>query len=120
MTEAYYQKKLMTEIEEAQGVVVNGRYTKRGEADLQAGLQVVGSSYLAHIAIEVKTPSSYEKVMKGIIEKEDGLYHIVDIKKLREHEVLQVHKINRNRKLGGLALFAYSYKQVEEYLERVT
>jgi len=113
-TESYYQSKIARELEEFGGVSVNGTYVKKGEADLQCGIHIDGQ--LLHLAIEVKTPIAYEKLMKGLI-LVDGLYEIVDRDKLDGREVLQTHKINRNRELGGLALFAYDFSQVLEYVE---
>ena len=51
MTETAYQNKIMKWVEEIGGVVVNGQYSKRGEADLQVGFPYEGT--LLHLAIEV-------------------------------------------------------------------
>ena len=39
---------------------------------------------------------------------------------LKEHEPLQMAKIRRNRAKGGLALVAYSFEQVQEYVNATT
>ena len=45
----------------------------------------------------------------------DGLYVVNPDFKGRE--VLQAHKLNEVRKKGGWALFAYEYKQIEDYID---
>jgi hypothetical protein len=115
MTEADYQAKIIKELEKFGGIAVNGIYTKKGEADLQCGISWGGQ--LLHLAIEVKSKKAYEKLMSGIAVNDEGLYEIVDKSKLDTREVLQLHKINRNRELGGHALFAYEFSQVLEYME---
>ncbi len=110
MKEARYQAKIMAQIQKDGGVAVNGNFTSNGEADLQCGIPVDGK--LLHVAVEVKTEFDYHRVMKGI----DENYNVIDKKKLKSHEVLQCAKIRRNRKLGGLALVAYNYKQVLDYV----
>lgn len=113
-TEAYYQSKIAKELEEYGGVAINGVFTKKGEADLQCGILYNGN--FLHLAIEVKTPKAYKKLMEGITIN-DGLYEITDRSKIASREVLQIHKINRNRELEGKALFAHSFNQVLDYLE---
>lgn len=113
-TESYYQNKIAKKLEEFGGVVVNGTFVKKGEADLQCG--ICWGDNLLHLAIEVKTPKAYEKLMEGITIV-DGLYEITNKSKLAPREVLQTHKINHNRELGGHALFAYDFDQVLKYME---
>ena len=109
----------MKAIEEDGGVVVNGNFTRSGEPDLQCGYPVYrdridGSNYkeLVYLAVEVKTEQDYYRVMRGI----DKDYNIVDIKKLKKHEPVQMAKIRKIREIGGLALVAYNYTQVKEYV----
>ena len=113
MKEADYQAKLIQDISKLGGIAINGQYTVAGEADLQCGIPING--VLHHLAIEVKTEVDYNRVMSGLT-LVDGLYTITNAVKLKPHEPLQVYKINRNRKLGGLALFAYNIIQVVEYI----
>ena len=110
MKEARYQAKIMAQIQKDGGVAINGNYTSNGEADLQCGIPVDGK--LLHVAIEVKTEFDYHRVM-GCIDKD---YNVIRKAGLKSHEVLQMAKIRRNRKLGGLALVAYNYKQIMEYV----
>jgi len=135
MLETSYQSNIIKAIEAIGGVVVNGTYSKSGEADLQCGWPIpvkvlsdnekgylimqYGTAVLddqpvklLHVAVEVKTEKDYHRVMKCINED----YTLNGKKGLKEHEPLQMAKIRRNRKLGGLALVAYSFKQVEEYV----
>jgi len=111
MTEQYYQSKVIKEIQANGGVAINGNYSAAGEADLQCGIPVDGR--LLHVAVEVKTEKDYHRVMSAI----DADYNVIDSKKLKSHETLQMAKIRRNRKLGGLALVAYNYKQIMEYID---
>ena len=131
MTEAYFQKKIMDKIESIGGHVINGKYTRTGEADLQCGYPVeidvigeidhewgvdvvtTGKTILAHLCVEVKTPKDYERVMRAI----DEDYNIIDQKPLKKHESVQMAKIRQVRKKGGLALVAYSFDQVKQYVE---
>ena len=113
-SERQYQTKIIKHIESKGGVAINGAYTVSGEADLQCGYPIDG--YLMHLAVEVKTPDNYDRVMSALKEV-DGLYEIIDDAKLKEHEPLQVTKINRNRKRGGLALFAATITHIEDYLD---
>ncbi len=110
MKEARYQARIMAQIKQDGGVAVNGQFSTAGEADLQCGIPIDGK--LLHVAVEVKTEFDYHRVMSGI----DADYNVIDKAKLKKHEVLQMAKIRRNRKLGGLALVAYNYKQVLEYV----
>ena len=116
MKEQTYQKKIITDLEKFGGYAVNGIYTKDGEADLQTGYPVNG--ILQYLVIEVKTKHDYERVMSGI-EDENGIYQITNVKKLKPHEPLQIHKINLVRRKGGLGLVAYCFKQVQEYVNSV-
>ena len=131
MTETGYQAKIMKAIQKDGGVAINGNYTTEGEADLQCGLpvtintieleyheqgtsnRVVEQTILIHVAVEVKTEDDYNRVMRAI----DEDYNVIDKTPLKPHEVLQMAKIRRNRKLGGLALVAWNYKQVKEYVD---
>lgn len=113
MNESYYQSNIMKGIEAIGGHVVNGNYTRTGEADLQCGYPYQGILY--HLCVEVKTPDNYDRVMKAV----DEDYKIVDVKKLKKHEIVQMHKIAKVRRLGGLALVACSLSQVEEYVNEV-
>lgn len=101
MLEKSYQSKIIKAIEKKGGHVVNGQFTKKGEADLQCGYPFKGRLY--YIAIEVKTEDNYYRVMSG---------------KYKEHELMQKVKIEQIRQKGGLALFAYCISQVEEYVEK--
>jgi hypothetical protein len=126
MLEAGYQKKIMNAIEAMGGWAVNGNYTKTGEPDLQCGYPMdvlredmsgeiaalAHTTILAYIAIEVKTEADYHRVMSALNDN----YEIVDIKKLKEHEPLQIHKVNEIRRRGGLALVAWNIEQVKEYV----
>lgn len=110
MTEQYYQKKIIKAIEKNGGHCVNGIYTQSGEADLQCGFPV--NDKLLYVAIEVKTEKAYKYLMKGL----DSDYNVIDDKKLKPHEFLQMAKIRKVRRLGGLALVAWNYTQVKEYI----
>jgi len=114
--ESKYQKAIMESIIADGGHAVNGIYSKNGEADIQSGMSIVNYNYLLHICIEVKTEEDYFRVMSALKEV-GGLYEIIDIKRLKKHEPLQIHKINAVRELGGLAVIAYKYKQVLEYID---
>ncbi len=113
MTEGYFQKKIMDNIISIGGHVVNGNYTKTGEADLQCGYPIEGK--LLHLCVEVKTPKDYDRVMRAI----DENYNIIDQKPLKKHESIQMAKIRQVRKLGGLALVAHSFEQVKEYVNDI-
>ena len=107
----------MRDIEADGGHVVNGTYSKAGEADLQAGIPVIikeaePKKILIHCAIEVKTEKDYHRVMRAI----DDDYNIINSKPLKSHETLQLTKIRLLRAKGGLALVAYNYGQVLEYI----
>ena len=120
MTESKYQSKISKALLKEKGWLVNGIFTKDGESDLQGGFPFKDS--LFYIAIEVKTEKDYYRIMSGVkVIKEDGieLYKIVDDKKLKEHESLQIAKINLIRKRNGLGLIAWNYSQVKEYAEGV-
>jgi len=117
MTEGYYQNKIIKAIEAIGGQVVNGQYTKTGEADLQCGYPIEGK--LLYIAIEVKTKKDYSRVMSGLA-LVDNRYIVTNRAKLKEHEPMQVIKINRVRNRGGMALIAYNFKQVQEYIKTLS
>jgi len=111
MTEANYQSKIIKDIKKDGGIAINGNYTTNGECDLQCGIPYNG--ILIYCGIEVKTESDYHRVMSGI----DSEYNVIDVKKLKKHEPLQMAKIRQTRKLGGLALVAFNYSQVMEYID---
>ncbi len=114
MKEAAYQSKIMISLEAIGGKSINGQYSKSGEADIQGGYPI--NDILRYIAIEVKTELDYHRVMK-CIDVIDGLYVIkTGVKGLKQHEPMQIHKINDVRKKGGLALVAFEFKQVKEYV----
>lgn len=125
MLESGFQKKIINSIEDIGGVVVNGTYSKKGIADLICGYPMMGvlthvgtakdiKTFLLHLHVEVKTKTDYDKLFKKNIKEVDGMY-VVD-PEFRGREVLQAHKLNDVRKRGGLALFAYSFEQVQEYV----
>jgi hypothetical protein len=133
MKEQYYQSKIIKKLKSIGGIVVNGTYTQTGIADLICGYPIemdmpiteyreVGvSTYfkqktiLLHLHIEVKTQDEYEFLMRKHITEEEGLYVVNP--DYNGREVLQAHKLNEVRQKGGLALFAYDFKQVEEYID---
>ncbi len=117
MKESGYQSKLIKDITRLGGVAINGVYSTSGESDLQCGIpyEICGKRVLLHIAIEVKDEENYYRVMKAV----DKDYNVIDEKKLKPHEFVQMAKIRRNRRLGGLALVAFSIAQVERYLYEV-
>jgi hypothetical protein len=117
MTEQYYQKKIIKWIEALGGVAINGTFSKSGEADLQCGIPI--GDKLMHLAIEVKTEENYNRIMKHVSEF-NGLYVASNDKLLKPHEKLQMVKLNRNRKLGGLALLAFSTEQIKAYIEGIS
>ena len=102
-----YREKLIKE-------TPDGRYTVDGEADLQCGIPIKGK--LFYLAVEVKTELDYARVMSGVVEK-DNRYVIIDRKKLKKHEPLQIAKLNQIRNKGGLGLIAYEYQQILEYIK---
>lgn len=112
MEETGYKRKILSHLR-SEGVAVIGVFSTSGELDIQGAIPYKGR--LLYIAIEVKTKTNYYRVMSGLRE-ENGEYVIVDVKKLKEHEVLQVAKANSTRRKGGLALFAYSWEQIVDYL----
>ena len=144
MLESKYQSNIIKAIEAIGGVVVNGTYSKSGEADLQCGWPILdveardkkypdsikhtlvlthGSvvldeldeefTTLLHLAVEVKTKQDYFRVMKCI----NSDYTLNGKTGLKKHEPLQMVKIRRNRARGGLALVAYSFEQVKDYVD---
>jgi len=122
MLEAGYQSKIIKEINSIGGHAINGTYSKSGEADLQCGIPIIideiyggrrrGKKILIHCAIEVKTEKDYDRVMRAV----DEDYNVIDSKPLKKHEPLQMAKIRLLRKKGGLALVAYNFKQVMDYV----
>ena len=131
MLESGYQSKIIKGIIADGGTAITGKL-KTGEADIQAGYPVeVGLHTLAFknrpegyitfktvllkLTVEVKTPKAYAYLMQGV-EEVNGLYVVTNPTKLKEHEELQIHKLNNVRKRGGLALIAHSYEQVKEYI----
>jgi len=125
MLESGYQSKIIKEINKMGGHAINGMYTKSGEADLQCGIPIYVGMYmdgdgpiweqkkiLIHVAIEVKTEKDYYRVMRAV----DVDYNVIDSKPLKKHEPLQMAKIRLLRKKGGLALVAYNFKQVMDYV----
>jgi len=129
--ESYNQSSIMGKIESIGGHVINGVYTRAGEADLQCGYPIsIGNEpveingplmpimILAHLCVETKTEKDYYRVMSAL-EEVDGQYKIIDIKKLKKHEPLQVAKVNAVRRKHGMALFAYCFEQVEEYVRSI-
>ena len=125
MLEAGYQSKIINKIKERGGWAVNGNYTTDGEADLQCGIPLWVGKYLdgddpiweskkvlLYVAVEVKTEKDYHRVMSGI----DKDYNVIDKKKLKKHEPLQMAKIRKVRSLGGLALVAFEYNQIMGYI----
>ena len=138
MLETAYQAKIMKEWTKVGGHNVNGNYTKSGEADLQGGYPVnIGNEVkeigapltpimiLRYLVVEVKTEEDYHRVMKCVKlitdHEGDEIYQIVEgCKGLKKHEPLQIHKINRVRKKGGLALVAWNFEQVKQYVEENT
>lgn len=122
MREARYQSNIIKGIESRGGRCVNGTFSKSGETDLQCGWPVCLKPYekvvtvLFDLCVEVKTEIDYHRVMSGITEV-DGLYEITDHKKLKKHEPLQIYKINKARKLGGMAVIAYNIDQVAAYVD---
>jgi len=133
MLESGYQSKIIKDIINIGGTAITGKL-KTGEADIQAGYPIEvfkryskadehGAytayepySVLVKLAVEVKTPKAYEYLMKGVKEV-DGLYVIHDDTKLKEHEHLQITKLNNVRKRGGFAIVAHSFQQVKEYMD---
>ena len=110
MKESSYQKKIINSIIANGGKAFTGHFPK-AQADIVAML-----SDGRYIEIEVKTPENYERVMKCVVE-ESGLYSLLEgIKGLKPHEPAQIMKLNKTRRLGGLALLAHSYEQVQEYV----
>ena len=131
MLETGYQAKIMKGWVAIGGHNVNGTYTKNGEADLQGGwpvityIQVSEDGFIAaahknirllYLVVEVKTEKDYYRVME-CIDLVDGYYKINGKKGLKKHEPLQIAKINQVRKKGGLAVIAFSFEQVEQYVK---
>ncbi len=112
--EQYYQKKIIKWFHSLGGTAITG-VLPIGEADVQAGYPHHGR--LLNVMIEVKTEEAYNYLMEGLNEI-DGRYVITDRTKLKEHEPLQVHKINLVRDKGGMAIIAFSVAQVAEYIDK--
>ena len=123
MAEKYYQTKMMKGIRSLGGYVINGTYSTSGEADLQCGFPVwvqddfapigIRKKILVYLALEAKDKENYHRVMSAITKN----YKIKDRSKLKPHEPLQINKIRKVRKLGGLALVAYNIEQVQNYIK---
>lgn len=124
MKEAGYQSRIIAKIKQGGGHAVNGNFTTAGEADLQCGIPVliqhpqfdsnnIVTTILVYVAVEVKDEFNYHRVMGAI----DEHYNVINKKALKSHEVLQMAKIRAVRKIGGLALVAYNYKQIMEYID---
>lgn len=113
--ESAYQRELIKAIEALGGHIVNGIYTKRGEADLQGSIPITFSFGRLQIgcALEIKTPKALNKVLKGL----DESYSIRDRSKLKPHEVLQAIKLKRLRESGIIALFCSDFTQVQDYIK---
>lgn len=121
MLESKYQSNIITECKKDGGKLVNGVFSKSGEADLQGGYPF--KDQLMYIAIEVKTEKDYNRIMSAIsiinTDKKVQIYKVNNMKKLKKQEYKQILKINEVRLLGGLALIAFNYKQVKDYAEGV-
>lgn len=127
MRESAFQSKIIKKIESIGGEAINGRYTKAGIADLICGYPVVigDRELLLHIHIEVKTKADWYRVMQSVEELNISLtdkpmyrYFIKNKKYLKSHETLQITKLNEVREKNGLAIVAYEFEQVEEYIKR--
>lgn len=130
MKEQDYQTKIIKAIEAIGGVAINGNFTKAGTADLICGWPVIveelyrdkehsefrSTKKLLHVHVEVKTKYDYARVFRSIYEDEDRYIFNENTKSLKEHEYLQITKLNSVRNKGGLALIAYSFEQVERYV----
>ena len=95
------------------GTAITGNFPT-GEADIQAGYPYNGRLY--NVMIETKKEYEYNYLMSGL-KLVNGVYEIVDETKLKDHEHLQIFKLNNVRKRGGLALLAYSVEQIIEYID---
>ena len=115
MLETKYQSKIIKSLEKLGGRCVNGQFSKAGEADLQCGYPYGGRLY--DLAIEVKTEKAYKHIMSGI-ELVEGRYKVFNSSVLKQHEKIQIIKLNKVRDLGGLAILAWDFKQVQDYCER--
>jgi len=114
MRESVYQSKIIKAFEAIGGWCVNGLLTKKGELDLNGGYPIEGRLY--YIAVEVKTEKAYNYMMQGI-EIKDNRYIIKDFTKLKDQEPMQILKINKIRDRGGLAILAWNFNQIKEYVE---
>ncbi len=130
MTEGRFQSVIIKKIEDRGGHVINGNYTKAGEADLQCGFPVTTDvvenvqhdwdmgfitntkTFLVYLAVEVKTDKDYDRIMSGL----DEDYNVINDKKLKKHEFVQMAKIRAVRSKGGLAIVAWNFEQIEEYV----
>ena len=111
--EQYYQSKIIKWFHKIGGTALTGQLPD-GEADIQGGYPYRGR--LLNVMVEVKTEVDYNRVMSGV-EVVNERYVIIDRKKLKEHEPLQIRKLNRVRDRGGIALLAFSVSQVEDYIK---
>ena len=118
---------------------VNGKYTRAGEADIQGGWPISHMVYdgrveateyslgcdnsryenrLLYLAVEVKTEVAYNQLeKKWKMLTVDGVEQYQLDKSFKGREILQAAKINDIRRKGGLALFAWSFEQVEQYVK---
>ena len=115
MKESGYQSRIMAKIKQNGGVAINGNYTTAGEADLQCGIPhlIDSKTILVYVAVEVKTEMDYHRVMGAV----DKFYNVTHKPALKSHEVLQMAKIRATRKKGGLALVAWNYDMIREYVD---
>ena len=114
MLEGGYQKKIIDSIKAIGGTAFTGQFPT-GQADLVCGWPKDGR--LLYLEVEVKTKENYHRVMQSM-DLVKGRYIIKDdCKSLKKHEYLQITKINNTRANDGLALLAYSFEQVKEYID---
>ena len=114
MLESGYQKKIIDSIKAMGGTAFTGQFPT-GQADLVCGWPK--DKVLLYLEVEVKTEKDYYRVMQSV-DLVDGRYRIKeDCKSLKKHEYLQITKLNQTRGKGGLALLAYSFEQVKEYVD---
>jgi len=114
MRESAYQSKIIKYIKSIGGDAFTGMFPT-GEADIVAGWPSDGK--LLYLRIEVKTEKDYNRVVKGVSEVKNR-YVIQPINSLKNHEPLQIAKINRIRDRGGLALIAWDITQVIDYTNK--
>lgn len=112
-SEGYYQKRIIKWFNSIGGYAYTGNLPT-GEADVPAGYPHRGR--LLNVYVEVKTPDNYKRLLSGL-ELVDERYIIVDEKKLKKHEPLQIHKLNLVRDRGGMSIIAATVDHVKEYIE---